>query len=301
MAAADPKLQVLLVTGMSGAGKTSVLKGLEDMGFEAIDNLPLSLLASLVLPHQPRFAAREIVRPLAIGVDIRTRDFDVVPFLDSLAELRGQENLDVKLLFLDCSDVALERRYGDTRRRHPLARAATPTKESLAEGIRTERSTLGGLMARADIVIDTSAMTLGALKRELLRHFALELRTEMALFVTSFSYRRGVPRESDLVLDVSFLPAGRSDGHLAGTPPDAPEAVAGGTEFAPFFKRLTEFLEPLLPRYAAEGKSYLTVALGDTDGRVGAPAAAERLAARLEGIGWRVHVQHRDRDPASTP
>ncbi len=290
----EPRLQVLLVTGMSGAGKTSVLKGLEDMGFEAVDNLPLSLLASLVLPGQPRFAALPIARPLAIGIDIRTRDFDVAAFLDRIEQLRGQKGLAVKLLFLDCSDLALERRYSDTRRRHPLARG-----RSLADGIEAERLTLAGLAAKADIVIDTSAMTLGVLKRELQRHFAVERGSEMTLFVTSFSYRRGVPRESDLVLDVGFVPVPRLGPGVSPLDPALAEAIAKEADFTRFFERLTAFLEPLLPRYAAEGKSYLTVALGDADGRLGAPVVAERLAAWLERVGWRVHLQHRDRDPAT--
>lgn len=295
--AAGPNARILLVTGLSGAGKTSVLKGLEDMGYEAIDNLPLSLLGNLVLPSQRPFSALQIERPLAVGIDIRTRDFDAAALQQRLAQLAAENEVETRLLYLDCSDAALERRYAETRHRHPLGKGL-PLKESIA----AERRALSDLRDRADLVLDTSEMTLGGLKRALQRHFALQRAVELGLFVTSFSYRRGIPRESDLVFDVRFLPEAPSD--LPGeTGQDAAiaEFIARNGGFVEFFDRLTGFLKPLLPRYAAEGKSYLTLSVGDDNGRRRAVAVAERLAAWLEDEGWRVHLQHRDLGGAAWP
>jgi UPF0042 nucleotide-binding protein len=282
----DRKLRVLLVTGMSGAGKTSALKCLEDMGYEAVDNIPLSLLGNLVLPRNPSKATMRFQRPIAIGVDIRTRDFGVSALVAMLAGLKDLNLLETKLLFLDCSDAALMRRYAETRHRHPLAAGG-----SIADGIAAERKVLAELRESADLVVDTTDLILGGLKQVLQRHFAPETQSELALFVTSFSYRRGLPRESDLVFDVRFLPD-PADSKVGGA--DFTELVARDAGFMEFFARLTGFLSPLLPSYAAEGKSYLTISIGDGDGGPRAAFVADRLADWLRGQGWRSQLQHRD-------
>ena len=274
--------RVTVITGLSGAGHSTALKVLEDLGYETVDNLPLSLLDALLGEGGP----------IAVGVDIRTRNFAATALLERLDRLRADETQTVTLLFLDCTDEVLERRYTETRRRHPLAQ-----DRRVADGIAAERRLVEPLRARADLVVDTSALTAADLRRVLGGHFTLALTPAMSVFVTSFSYRYGLPREADLVIDVRFLanphyqPDLRDlDGRDAGV--DA--FVAADPAFASFFERLTGMLEPLLPRYEREGKSYLTIAVGCTGGRHRSVAVAERLAERLARGGREVHKSHRD-------
>ncbi len=282
----DAFFRVLLVTGMSGAGKSTALKVLEDLGYEAVDNLPLSLLSSLVAP------ATRSGRPIAIGADIRTRDFGIAPFLDEFDALIEDRRYDARLVFLDCDDDVLLRRFTETRRRHPLA-----IDRPVADGIRQERRLVSGLRDRADLVIDTSNLILGDLKRVLQGHFGLEESAGIEIFVTSFSYRRGLPLEADIVLDARFLsnphydPALRD---LSGLDPAVGAHVAADKSFTKFFESMTAMLDVLLPRFAEEGKSYLTVAIGCTGGRHRSVYVAERLAAWLNDKGERVGVSHRD-------
>ncbi|MEO0034454.1 MAG: hypothetical protein RLZZ501_477 [Pseudomonadota bacterium] len=279
--------RVVIVTGLSGAGKTLALKGLEDLGWEAVDNLPLSLLGSLVRSDCG------LARPLAVGIDIRTRDFGVEPVLATVERLMGEGGGRVDLLFLDCSDEALCRRYTESRRRHPLA-----ADRPLQDGIRHERALLLPLRARADLVIDTSDLPPAALRRLLAGHFAPEQdRTGLVVFVTSFAYRNGLPREADLVFDARFLanPHYRAELRpLTGRDPAVADYVTADPAFAPFLDGLTGLLAPLLPRFAAEGKSYLTIAIGCTGGRHRSVAVAERVAAWLRGRGERVDLRHRE-------
>ena len=279
-------LRVLVVTGMSGAGKTAALKALEDIGYEAVDNLPLSLLTSLV---QPSTASD---RPLAIGVDIRTRDFGVAPFLRGIDGLIGDRRLEARLLFLDCEDDVLRRRYTETRRRHPLA-----LDRPVTDGIRHERTMLAPLRARADIVIDTSELILHDLKRVVTGHFALDTTPGVALFVTSFSYRNGLPPEADMVIDARFLANPHYDDSLrdrTGCDAEVGAFIVADPGFQPFFDSLTGLLLPLLPRFSDEGKSYLTIAIGCTGGRHRSVYVAERLASWLGEQGGQVGVSHRD-------
>ncbi len=290
--AADGALRVLLVTGMSGAGKTSALKALEDMGYEAVDNVPLSLLNSLVAPVGHDLGARDVQRPIAIGVDIRTRDFGIKPFVERLDHLGAETRVEVRMLFMDCDDDELRRRYAETRHRHPLA-----SDRPVSDGIVHERGLVSALRDRADVVLDTTGMGPGDLKRILQGHFGLASEPGLAVFVTSFSYRRGLPREADLVFDVRFLANPHYDPKmrpLTGLDRPVAEYVAGDAGFAPFFDALTGLLLPLLPRYAGEGKSYLTIAVGCTGGRHRSVVVAEKLAAWLNGQDQRVHVHHRD-------
>ena len=172
---------VVVITGMSGAGKSLALKSLEDFGYEAVDNLPLSLLGALLRNDQ--------TRPLAIGIDIRTRDFGVAEMLGELDRLRRNSRHRVRLLFIDCDDDVLARRFTETRRRHPLA-----TDRPLQDGLSLERSLVSPLRNRADLVIDSSSLPPAELRRVLSGHFTLEPKSALLLFVASFSYRRGLPR-----------------------------------------------------------------------------------------------------------
>jgi RNase adapter protein RapZ len=284
--------RVVIVTGMSGAGKTMALKALEDMGWEAVDNLPLSLVASLVR------SGEGMARPLALGVDIRTRDFGVEPVLAALDRLMGESGLDVRLLFLDCEDDVLCRRFTETRRRHPMA-----VDRPLLDGIRHERALVSPLKRRADMMIDTTNQPPAEFKRLLAGHFGLERNSGLGVFITSFAYRNGLPREADLVFDVRFLanphyvPALKP---LTGRDPKVAEYVAGDPAFGPFLDSLTRLLEPLLPRFAAEGKSYLTIAVGCTGGRHRSVAIAENLAQWMKRRGGRVELRHRELDEGSS-
>ena len=281
------KMTLVLVTGVSGAGKSSALKALEDMGFEAIDNLPLSLLGRLVAPGG-------FPHPIAAGIDIRTRDFGADAFLEQIAQLRARADVDVKVLFMDCDDQVLNRRYAETRRRHPLA-----IDRPVADGIRQERNLLAPLREQADVVMDTSEMSLGAQKAAMEDHFGAQGDPGLPIFVVSFSYKNGVPRDADLVFDVRFLRNPHYDLNLrplTGQDEAVGEHVAGDPDFEGFFNRLTDLLEPLLPRYAEEGKSYLTIAIGCTGGRHRSVYVSERLGAWLTEKGEKARVRHRDLD-----
>lgn len=285
-------LRVILVTGMSGAGKTSALKAFEDLSYEAIDNVPLSLLGSLVAPVQQQLSAGTLSHPIAIGVDIRTRDFGVEPFIQVMDHLAADPNTEIKVLFLDCDDDELRRRYAETRHRHPLA-----ADRPVSDGIARERQVVSVLRERADLVLDTTGVGPGDLKRILEGHFRLDTAPGLVVFVTSFAFRQGLPRDADLVFDVRFLVNPHYDPDLrplSGRDKAVADYIAGDEGFQQFFDGLTGLLLPLLPRYAAEGKSYLTIAVGCTGGRHRSVFVAERLAAWLEGQDQQVHLHHKD-------
>ncbi|MCP4330429.1 MAG: RNase adapter RapZ [Alphaproteobacteria bacterium] len=277
---------VLLITGMSGAGRSSVLRALEDQGYEAVDNLPLTLLETLV------HSEKELSRPAAIGVDIRTRDFGVARLTREIDRLKNTPGLDVMLIFIDCDDEVLGRRFTETRRRHPLA-----MDRPLADGIRDERIVLNAVRERADLVIDTTTSSLADLRSDLAHRFARDYTPGLNVIVTSFSYGKGLPRGADLVFDVRFLDNPYYDSALrplTGLDQRVAEFIAESPGFKTFFDNLTELLLPLLPRYEREGKSYLTIAAGCTGGRHRSVYVAERLAATLRQTGVPVTVRHRD-------
>ena len=283
-AADGGRVLVVLVTGLSGAGRTSTLKVLEDEGFEAVDNLPLSLLPMLLAP-QP--AAR-----VAVGVDLRTRGFDQHRLLEQLAALRARSDLDLRVVYLDCDDSVLIRRFTETRRRHPLA-----TDRPVADGIRIEREIMMPLREAADVVLDTSALTLATFRQALVGALAIAGGRRMTVTVLSFAFRGGLPREADLVFDVRFLdnPHYRDELRpLDGRDPAVAAHVEGDPDFAPFLERVQGLLEPLLPRYEREGKSYLTIAIGCTGGKHRSVVTAERLAGWLKSLGTPVTLRHRD-------
>ena len=282
----DQVTPLLIVTGMSGAGRSTALKALEDLGYEAVDNLPLSLLSSLVQP------AAVAGRPLAVGVDARTRDFGTEPFLEELDELISHRELSVRMLFLDCDSEVLRRRFTETRRRHPLA-----PDRPVTDGINHERRMLAPLRDRADEVIDTSEMAIGALRQRLDATYALDAAPGLAIFVMSFAYRRGIPHEADLVFDVRFLRNPHYDETLrpmTGLDRPVGDFIESDADFEIYFTNLKTLLEPLLPRFSAEGKSYLTIAVGCTGGRHRSVYLAERLGEWLAGTGERVDISHRD-------
>jgi UPF0042 nucleotide-binding protein len=280
---------VLLVSGLAGAGRTTAVRALEDLGYEAIDNLPLELL-----PHMA--GGLEVERtgeqPLAIGIDCRSRGFSGKDFVDRIQQLRAAPQLEIILVYLDCSDEVLIRRFTETRRRHPLA-----PDRSVADGIARERSLMFPIRGLADLTIDTSERSIGDLKRLMSERFATSRQPGLALTVMSFSYRVGVPREADLVFDVRFL----SNPHYV----DALQPLNGENEnvarfierdagLQPFMTSLSALIDPLLPSYEREGKSYLTIAVGCTGGKHRSVYVAKRLAESLRAGGRPVALIHRD-------
>jgi len=288
---------VVLVTGMSGAGKTTVLKAFEDLSFEALDNVPLSLLPNIVAPPQNNLlAVPASPRPIAVGVDIRTRDFAADAFIRQLQVLRALDGVTVTVLFVDCGDEELVRRYTETRHRHPLAHDLP-----VLDGVHLERRLISVLLTVADIHLDTTGDTPYDVKSFLAHTFGAlgegQNHATMAVFVTSFSYRKGLPRDADLVFDVRFLRNPHYDPDLkalTGQNAQVQAYIEADPDFDAFFAHLCRLLGPMVSRFAVEGKSYLTIAVGCTGGQHRSVCVAQKLAAWLENSHNRIRIAHRD-------
>jgi RNase adapter protein RapZ len=281
--------RILLVTGMSGAGKSTALKALEDAGWETVDNLPLSLLARLI-DTRPSEGASD-TRPLAIGIDSRTRGFDGEAIVKQIKKMQ-EHGEDVATLFLDCSGAELERRYSETRRRHPLALDRPAT-----DGLFRERELLSPLRRWADQIVDTTTIGSNELRQAMRERFATAKSSAPVLSVMSFGFARGLPRNADLVFDMRFLRNPHWDEALrpkSGL--DAPVAayIAADPAYPEAVKRIEELLLLLLPRYHAEGKSYISVAFGCTGGRHRSVHVTDRVAQTLRDAGFSPTVNHRD-------
>jgi UPF0042 nucleotide-binding protein len=280
-----PRESAVLVTGMSGAGRSVALKFFEDLGYEAVDNLPLAMLGMLT-------RGVDTSRPVALGVDTRTRGFSADMLLKLVRAIKTRMEERAALLFLDCDDDVLIRRFKETRRRHPLA-----LDRPVSDGIRIERALLSPLRDAADLVIDTSVLMPSELRRLLAGRFGLDAAGELTVTVISFAYRQGVPREADLVFDTRFLRNPHHDESLKpydGRDRAVAAYIEADADFARFFEDLTRLVGPLLPRFLGEGKSYLTIAIGCTGGRHRSVFVAERLAAWLGAQGFKAGVSHRD-------
>ncbi len=291
----DPE-RLLLVTGMSGAGKSTTLDTLEDLGWEVVDNLPLKLLERL-LDQPPAEGTVADHRPLAIGIDSRTRGFDAAAVIARVQRLQRKAHYEVSTLFLDCAGTELERRYGETRRPHPLA-----LDRPASDGIAQEREQLQALREGADHLIDTTSLSRSELQNELRTRFGQEGGKETLLCVMSFGFSRGLPRNADLVFDMRFLRNPHWDRDLKPmTGLDAPVGayIAEDVAYEAACTQIEALLLTLVPRYALEGKAYVTIAFGCTGGRHRSVHVAERVAARLRGAGFSPTVAHRDL--ASTP
>jgi RNase adapter protein RapZ len=278
---------VVIVTGMSGGGKSSALNVLEDLGYEGIDNPPLTLLEAVLEPAGVAAGGGAV----AVGVDIRTRDFDVARLAEIVESLRRRDDIRVQLLFIDCEDEVLLRRFTETRRRHPLA-----VGTRVIGGIHDEKELLAPLREIADQVLDTTSLSIGGLRREISGAYGLD-RTGLAIAVMSFSYTRGLPREADLVFDVRFLRNPHYEAALrplTGREPKVGAYIDGDPDFRPFLDGLFGLLGPLLPRYHVEGKSYLTIAVGCTGGKHRSVYVVERLGAWLRELGHEAELVHRD-------
>ena len=282
--------QVVILSGLSGSGKTTALRALEDAGFYCVDNLPIVFLDKLL--ELSGHTAGEISR-IALVVDAREPHF-LAEAPEAIREARRKGN-DVQVLFFDASDEALVRRYSETRRRHPLA----GEQGTVPDGIAAERRALAELQALADEVIDTSSLNVHELKRLVTGRFAAGEAARLGVTLVSFGFRFGIPAHADMVFDVRFLPNPFFIPELRphpGTDPRVAGFVLGQPDARAFLDRLGDLLGFLLPRYRSEGKSYLTLAVGCTGGKHRSVALAAALAERLEASGQPVRLWHRDVD-----
>lgn len=282
--------RVLLVTGLLGAGKTTALKVLEDLGWETIDNFPIRLLDRLI--DSPDAPAPDLRPPLAIGFDSRTRGFDPNKVIERVKRLVGREDLELTTLFLDCAGQELERRYNETRRRHPLAQDLPA-----ASGIAAERETMEPLRRWADMVISTTDFTSNDLQQAIRERFGRDAPMGTTVSITSFGFSRGMPPVADLVFDMRFLHNPHWDPELRPqTGRDAPvgEFIRKDPAFDEAFGRIRDLILQLLPRYQAQGKAYVNIAFGCTGGRHRSVFTAEQMAAALRDAGYSPSVLHRN-------
>ncbi|MBK6467045.1 MAG: RNase adapter RapZ [Rhodobacter sp.] len=284
---ADPTQEhrLVLITGPSGAGRSTAIHMLEDLGYEGIDNIPLSLVPRLM-------DGPPLGRPIALGLDVRNRDFNTTALIELIDSLTRDPRVSLEVLYLDCAPAELIRRFSETRRRHPLAPAETPT-----EGIEREIDLLAPIRVRADHLIDTSDLSPHDLKAEIARWFDPGTTGRLAVSVQSFSYKRGVPRGVDMIFDCRFLANPHWDAALR--PLDGRDAgvmafVRADPRFEDFFRRLRDLLLMLLPAHLEEGKAHLSIGFGCTGGQHRSVAVAEMLGAALADAGWPVSKRHRE-------
>lgn len=291
MSGGEPR-RIVIVTGLSGAGRGSILRVLEDLGYEAVDNPPLLLAEELV---------RRGEAPMALGIDSRSRGFDPQAVLHVRRALNAHPELAPELVFATADEAVLMRRYTETRRRHPMA-----PRGQVAAGIEAERALLAPLLDAADLVIDTSELPLPAMRRLVEQRFGAAGQPAMTVSLVSFAFPAGLPREADLVFDARFLRNPHYDPILrerTGHDPAVAAYIAADPDCAPFLTKITELLALLLPRFVREGKKYATVAVGCTGGRHRSVYLIDCLARTLtqprSGAPlWRATVVHRDLDRA---
>lgn len=287
---------ILLLSGMSGAGKTTALKTLEDIGWEVVDNLPLVLLDRLLDTPVAAGHAQEYDRPLALGIDARTRGFDAQAIVQRIRALRETYGHEIETLFLDCAGSELERRYAETRHRHPLA-ADRPA----ADGIARERELVEPLRRWASQVIDTTGLSSNALQQNIRDRFSREDLSRPVVTILSFGFSRGVPRNADLMFDMRFLRNPHWEEDLRpGTGLDAPVAayIAADPAYDEAVAKIEDLLVTLLPRYIEAGKAYITIAFGCTGGRHRSVHVASRVAKHLQDAGFSPTVSHRNMETA---
>ena len=283
---------LIIVSGMSGSGKSVALKTLEDLGFYCVDNLPAELLPGFV-----RSVAGDDGAPdkLAVGIDVRNRHSDLANIPDWLSAV-GAMGLDPRLVFFDTQDTVLLRRYADTRRRHPLSHLGLV----LADAISLERQVLKPLRRIADSVIDTSALNVHQLRRTVITEFGLGGDESLSLLFESFAYRRGVPPDADFVFDARVLPNPHWNPELrplSGRDQAVREYLEAQPEVAEYSGQVAAFLDTWLPRLRSDTRSYATIAFGCTGGRHRSVYLAEYLAAHCRERGWgEVAVHHRELD-----
>ncbi len=276
---------LVFITGPSGAGRSTAIHAFEDLGYEVIDNLPLSLVPRLI-------DGPSLPRPIALGLDVRNRDFSASALIELIDTLTRDPRMVLQVVYLDCSESELIRRYNQTRRRHPLAMDETPT-----EGIAREMDLLAPIRARADHLIDTSELSPHDLKAEIAQVFGRDAAAQMSVTVQSFSYKRGLPRGLDVVLDCRFLANPHWDAALRekdGRDSAVAAYVQADPLFAPFFAQVEQLILLLLPAHRQEGKSHLSIGFGCTGGQHRSVAVVEKLGKVLADAGWPVSKRHRE-------
>ncbi len=277
--------RILFVTGPSGAGRTTAINALEDMGYEVIDNLPLSLIPRLV-------EGESLARPIALGLDVRNRDFNATAVIELIDLFTRDPRVMLEVIYLDCAQGELIRRYAQTRRRHPLAPEDTPET-----GVEREIDLLAPVRVRADHLIDTTEMSPHDLKAEIARWFEASRSTRLAVSVQSFSYKRGLPRGVDMIFDCRFLRNPHWDVALRaldGRDAAVVDHIAADPRFGDYLDRITGMMLFLLPAQLEEGKAHLAIGFGCTGGQHRSVAVAEIVARRLAQAGWPVARRHRE-------
>ena len=284
------KQEVVLVTGLSGAGRSTCLNILEDYGFEAVDNIPLNFIPALLANGSSQSTANKNLK-IAIGIDARTRNFDETTLLEYASQIKSSDHL-VSIVFVDCADETLIKRFTETRRKHPLSNG-----RPIIDGIKLERQLLTDIRTKSDLLIDTTGLSISDLSLILSRRLGLKNTSKLTLSLLSFGFRNGLPAEADTILDVRFL----SNPHyneqlrpLDGRNKKIAAFIENDPRFSIFFNGFKNFLDPLLPFYADEGKSYLTIAIGCTGGKHRSVFVAERLNNWLKQREFSVNLRHRD-------
>ncbi len=288
---APRRQSVVIVSGLSGAGKASILRAMEDIGYEAVDNPPLEFIEELVSSSDGAAARR-----IAVGVDARSRGFDAEAVLATLERLRRDPELRLELIFAWADESVLLRRYTETRRRHPMS-----PQGRVSDGVAAEQLLTAPLYSAADLVIDTSDLPLASLRQLIERRYGPEAPEDpqlgLSVSLVSFAFPAGLPREADIVLDARFLRNPHYDAvlrPLTGLDAAVAAFVEADPDFAAFFTKLTELLALVLPRFVQEGKKYATIAVGCTGGRHRSVTIIERLSLHLLKDGWRVSIAHRE-------
>lgn len=277
--------RLVFVTGPSGAGRTTAIRALEDLGYENIDNIPLSLVPRLI-------EGEPLGRPIALGLDVRNRDFNATALIEMIDSLTRDPRVDLEVLYLDCAPGVLIQRFSETRRRHPLAPNETP-----AQGIEREIDLLAPIRVRADHLIDTTDLTQHDLKAELAAIFDITPLGRLSVSVQSFSYKRGTPRGVDMIFDCRFLANPHWEPALRardGRDPAVESFVRADPRFDEFFRRVSELLLFLLPAHLEEGKAHLAIGFGCTGGQHRSVAMAEMVGKALAEAGWPVSKRHRE-------
>ena len=282
-------MKLVIVTGMSGAGKTVALKMMEDMGYYCVDNLPIPLIekfAELALGNN-----QGLSNQVALGIDIRSGQ--ELPLLDKILERWRTDGIPFEILFLDASDEVLLKRYKETRRNHPLA-----LNRQIPEGIKIERKILNPLKEIANYIVDTTNMKPKDLKEEILKIYSIgEKHTNLTISVLSFGFKHGIPKDSDLVFDVRFLPNPyylESLRNKTGDDQEVRDYVMNSDISKQFYAKLTDMIDFLIPQYVEEGKHHLVISIGCTGGRHRSVTITNLIAEEIQSKGYRVVKKHRD-------
>ncbi len=284
-------LSVLLITGMSGAGKSTALSILEDLDYECIDNLPINLLPSLIdlaMKNDPA----HLNPALAIGIDARTRNFHAENIISILNKLRDQTDIEIKILYFDSNDEILSARFSETRRRHPLAK-----DRPVSDGIKRERQMMEIIKTESDYIFDTSEFSIHDLRRTMSQHFERTEDQGMRISILSFAYPKGLPRDADLVFDVRYLRNPHYDETLrplTGRDELVADYIMKDPIFHSSWDKISALILSLLPEYKKEGKSYLTIAFGCTGGQHRSVFISKKLAELLQEKNYQVNLRHRE-------